>query len=728
MKPNLSVGKLGCSENLYYNLSTKKCHPKEYFPFTLERDGQKIGGTNDQINTWVTQEEAKKQSLIQEGKEPVINLELVNEIMKTVRQNDDIITYNDNVESGEYIYRIVVLTGDYYRTDGYLDKRKRLSILSESEWRSLGIRQSRGWELVGYRSYSDLVFRKKLELPLVTGNIQLALPLIKEVDKSYRMLRCLELKNKLNESPLFENLRLILLDWTFQVAINLRIPITAWSCGAFIMDRYLTLINPIKLVNNQLQLYGSACLWIGDLFENDGSNPYPEDYVYLSDNSFTKKELIQTQIRIFDILRGGCWMPTIHRYLSTYRDRYAGRLKDIHLMEFLGNTSVLYGITSMFPTHLISEAIIGLADPAFEISNRHVISCQQIIVNKVIHSQTSKYNSILKEYNRMRESEGEISLKAHEDQKCCKNLNVELKCENRTIPRLNTEYYIEKVLGKGGYGTVNLVSDKKSPDRKLAQKINKVDLSSGISQSIVTEVSIMQELSHPNIVKIEDLRVTSESLEFYMPVLTPFDKYIKENTLSVRQIKELSRQLLEGIAYINENGIIHRDLKPANLLIDEKTGILKITDFGLSFVGAQQTNFNVVTLWWRAPEILLKLPYNFKSDLWSVGCIIAEMSFGKYLFPGDDDNSQLITIFSFGNLEHFAMTDQYKDAQQILIDNPRFSKERIEFDLKKRTLNPAWQEHPEEWANYIDLLQLLLSPNPDFRISAQEALTHPFIN
>ena len=122
MKPNLSVGKLGCSENLYYNLSTKKCHPKEYFPFTLERDGQKIGGTNDQINTWVTQEEAKKQSLAQEGKEPVINLELVNEIMKTVRQNDNIITYNDNVESGEYIYRIVVLTGDYYRTDGYLDK------------------------------------------------------------------------------------------------------------------------------------------------------------------------------------------------------------------------------------------------------------------------------------------------------------------------------------------------------------------------------------------------------------------------------------------------------------------------------------------------------------------------------------------------------------------------------------------------------------------------------
>lgn len=110
--------------------------------------------------------------------------------------------------------------------------------------------------------------------------------------------------------------------------------------------------------------------------------------------------------------------------------------------------------------------------------------------------------------------------------------------------------------------------------------------------------------------------------------------------------QRLSKELLNGIDFLHSHRIIHRDLKPSNLLISGQ-GQLKIADFGLAKTYDFEMRLTqvVVTLWYRGPEILLSQPYNSKVDIWSAGCIIAEMYAKRALFPGTSDANQLGKIF-----------------------------------------------------------------------------------
>lgn len=116
-------------------------------------------------------------------------------------------------------------------------------------------------------------------------------------------------------------------------------------------------------------------------------------------------------------------------------------------------------------------------------------------------------------------------------------------------------------------------------------------------------------------------------------------------------------QLLKGIAYCHSHRVVHRDLKPQNLLID-RNGSLKIADFGLARaygVPIGQITHEVVTLWYRAPEILLgSQTYSTPVDMWSAGCILAELSTRAPLFPGDSEIDQIFRIFRFVSHDNFS--------------------------------------------------------------------------
>lgn len=115
---------------------------------------------------------------------------------------------------------------------------------------------------------------------------------------------------------------------------------------------------------------------------------------------------------------------------------------------------------------------------------------------------------------------------------------------------------------------------------------------------------------------------------------------------SLHIFQRLSKELLTGVDFLHSHRIIHRDLKPQNLLISSQ-GRLKIADFGLAKIYDFEMKLTsvVVTLWYRAPEVLLGLPYNSAVDVWSAGCIIAEMFAAKALFPGSSEGNQLDRIF-----------------------------------------------------------------------------------
>merc|ERR1719326_1126407 len=173
----------------------------------------------------------------------------------------------------------------------------------------------------------------------------------------------------------------------------------------------------------------------------------------------------------------------------------------------------------------------------------------------------------------------------------------------------------------------------------------------GVPSTAIREIAILKHLSHENVVQLIDLFCKPGELVLVFEVAeSDLKKHMKAQGGSMQptQVKDFAHQLLLGMEFCHANRIIHRDLKPQNLLIDTNLR-LKIADFGLArayVVPVPKYTHEVVTVWYRAPEILLgSALYSVPVDIWSVGCIIAEMATGAPLFAGDSEIDTLFKIF-----------------------------------------------------------------------------------
>lgn len=254
----------------------------------------------------------------------------------------------------------------------------------------------------------------------------------------------------------------------------------------------------------------------------------------------------------------------------------------------------------------------------------------------------------------------------------------------------------------------------------VALKEIHLDSEEGTPSTAIREISLMKELKHENIVSLYDVIHTENKL---MLVFEFMDKDLKRymdsrgdrGQLDYVTIKSFMQQLLRGIAFCHENRVLHRDLKPQNLLINTK-GQLKLGDFGLARAfGIPVNTFSneVVTLWYRAPDVLLgSRTYNTSIDIWSAGCIMAEMYTGRPLFPGTTNEDQLQKIFrlmgtpserSWPGISNFP---EYKPNFQVYATQ----------DL--RLILPQIDQLG------LDLLSRMLQLRPEMRISAADALRH----
>ncbi|KAJ8957464.1 hypothetical protein NQ314_006541 [Rhamnusium bicolor] len=211
--------------------------------------------------------------------------------------------------------------------------------------------------------------------------------------------------------------------------------------------------------------------------------------------------------------------------------------------------------------------------------------------------------------------------------------------------------------GEGTYGVVYKAKNKLTGKNvalkriKLEKFYNKEECSEGVPATAIREITLLKGLRHSSIVELLDVMQSTDKLYLVFEYLDLDLKRYLDNTK--RQIeKELVRsymkQLVEALAYMHSHRILHRDLKPQNLLVD-KEGHIKLADFGLSRSFSLPTRtytHEVVTMWYRAPELLLgeKL-YCTGIDIWSLGCIMAEMLMKKAIFPGDSEIDQLYKIF-----------------------------------------------------------------------------------
>jgi negative regulator of PHO system len=237
----------------------------------------------------------------------------------------------------------------------------------------------------------------------------------------------------------------------------------------------------------------------------------------------------------------------------------------------------------------------------------------------------------------------------------------------------------------------------------------------------------MKELKHENIVSLYDVIHTENKL---MLVFEFMDKDLKKymdsytnpvggqrGALEASIVKSFMWQLLRGIAFCHDNRVLHRDLKPQNLLINN-TGQLKLADFGLARAfGIPVNTFSneVVTLWYRAPDVLLgSRTYNTSIDIWSAGCIMAEMFTGRPLFPGTTNEDQLLKIFRLMGTPSEQSWPGITQFTEYKPNWPVYSTNELRNIL------------PQVDGLGLQLLGQMLQVRPELRCSAQQALGHPW--
>lgn len=189
---------------------------------------------------------------------------------------------------------------------------------------------------------------------------------------------------------------------------------------------------------------------------------------------------------------------------------------------------------------------------------------------------------------------------------------------------------VEKI-GEGTYGIVYKAKHKVTGEIVALKRIRLDGDSEGVPSTALREISLLKELRHPNVVQLREVvhieKILYLVFEYLYKDLKRFIEDV-EGEISMKLVKSYLRQLLQGLEYCHTNRILHRDLKPQNLLID-RWGYIKLADFGLArSFGLPTRSFTheVVTLWYRAPEILLGSKfYTASVDVWSLGCIFGEM-------------------------------------------------------------------------------------------------------
>eukprot|EP00759_Apiculatamorpha_spiralis_P012253 PhF_6_TR19285/c0_g1_i1/m.28351/K02206/CDK2; cyclin-dependent kinase 2 len=285
------------------------------------------------------------------------------------------------------------------------------------------------------------------------------------------------------------------------------------------------------------------------------------------------------------------------------------------------------------------------------------------------------------------------------------------------------KYQMMDVLGEGTYGVVYRAVDRRTSEIVALKKIRLDRSEEGIPQTALREVSILQELHHPNVVNLKDVICVQDAKLFL--VFEYVDQDLKQalekriTPFSASQLKRLMWQLLEGLAFCHSHRIIHRDLKPANILLTSDN-TLKIADFGLARafnVPTHTFTHEVVTLWYRAPEILLgEKHYCAAVDMWSVGCIFAELSRRKVLFRGDSEIGQLYEVFQVLGTPSETMWTGVSSLPDFKDAFPRWAKTPME------RIVPTMEPHG------MNLLDQMLRYEPADRITAKAALLHPYFD
>jgi len=295
---------------------------------------------------------------------------------------------------------------------------------------------------------------------------------------------------------------------------------------------------------------------------------------------------------------------------------------------------------------------------------------------------------------------------------------------NKTQWEVPERYTALSPVGSGAYGQVCSAFDAQINCKVAIKKLARPFQSAVHAKRTYREVRMLKHMNHENIIGLLDVFTPHATLTDFEDLYlvthlmgADLNNIVKTQKLSDDHVQFLVYQILRGLKYVHSAGILHRDLKPSNIAVNEDCE-LKILDFGLARQADDEMTGYVATRWYRAPEIMLNwMHYNKTVDVWSVGCIMAELLTGKPLFPGSDHIDQLkktmkLTGTPGDNLMRKITSDE---ARRYISSLPKMPKK--DFKSVFQGANPL----------AIDLLERMLDLDPDTRITAEGALAHGYL-
>ncbi|CAN6206405.1 unnamed protein product [Urochloa humidicola] len=294
---------------------------------------------------------------------------------------------------------------------------------------------------------------------------------------------------------------------------------------------------------------------------------------------------------------------------------------------------------------------------------------------------------------------------------------------NGWTPRRADSFEKIDKIGQGTYSNVYKARDSLSGKIVALKKVRFDNLEPESVRFMAREILILRRLDHPNVVKLDGLVTSRMSCSLYLV----FDYMVHDLAglaaspdikFTLPQVKCYVHQLLSGLEHCHNRGVLHRDIKGSNLLLDNN-GVLKIADFGLaSFFDPnhkQPMTSRVVTLWYRPPELLLgATDYGVGVDLWSAGCILAELLAGKPIMPGRTEVEQLHKIFKLCG----SPTEEYWKKSKL----PHATIFKPQQPYKRRIAD-TFKDFPQ---SALRLIETLLAIDPADRLTATSALQSDF--
>ncbi|KAI9929119.1 U4/U6 small nuclear ribonucleoprotein prp4 [Aspergillus wentii] len=322
---------------------------------------------------------------------------------------------------------------------------------------------------------------------------------------------------------------------------------------------------------------------------------------------------------------------------------------------------------------------------------------------------------------------------------------------------INGRYHVQQNLGKGMFSSVVRATDSKTGHLVAVKIIRQNDT---MKKAGMKEIGILEQLHEADpddkkhMIKFErhfdhkgHLCMVFENLS--MNLREVLKKFGRDVGLNLRAIRAYAQQMFLGLSLMRKCNILHADLKPDNLLVNEQRNILKVCDLGSASPASEnEITPYLVSRFYRAPEIILGIPYDYAIDVWSIGCTLFELYTGKILFTGRNNNQMLRSIMECrgkyppkllrrGSLAHmhfdemlnFQSMEEDKVTGRLVTRSLDFKKPTR--DLKTRLMGKGTRGMSEveakELGLFVDLLERCLSLNPEKRCTPAEALKHPFI-